>query len=156
MKPRVVLDTQIWLDWLHFQDTRCAALERMHGEGRIELCIDPACREEAARVLAYPALALDAATRQALLGEIDARTRCNPIPPDPPPRALPRCRDPDDQKFVILAVATGARVLLSRDHALLALHRRLQRDFALSVVPAQRLAEALAPPSAILQENGRT
>ena len=47
--------------------------------------------------------------------------RCEP----PPPAAAPslRCRDPDDQKFIDLAVAAGARWLFTRDRALLALRK---------------------------------
>jgi predicted nucleic acid-binding protein len=37
---------------------------------------------------------------------------------------LPRCGDPDDQKFLELALASGARWLLSKDNELLKLDRR--------------------------------
>jgi hypothetical protein len=37
---------------------------------------------------------------------------------------LPRCRDPDDQKFLELARACRADLLLTRDRALLELARR--------------------------------
>jgi predicted nucleic acid-binding protein len=40
--------------------------------------------------------------------------------------ALPRCLDPDDQKFVTLAFYSSARWLLTRDKALLGLNRRLK------------------------------
>jgi hypothetical protein len=40
---------------------------------------------------------------------------------------VPRCADPDDQKFLALAANAGARWLLSRDRALLALAGRLRR-----------------------------
>ena len=36
------------------------------------------------------------------------------------------CKDPDDQKFIDLAVAHGA-TLLSKDRAVLALKKRLER-----------------------------
>jgi predicted nucleic acid-binding protein len=38
--------------------------------------------------------------------------------------SLPRCADPDDQKFLQLALASGARWLISKDNALLKLDRR--------------------------------
>jgi putative PIN family toxin of toxin-antitoxin system len=42
-----------------------------------------------------------------------------------PERArLPRCRDPDDQKFLEAALAGGADALISKDKALLDLTRR--------------------------------
>ena len=37
--------------------------------------------------------------------------------------ALPRCTDPDDQKFIELAVAAGALALVSKDRAVLKLSR---------------------------------
>jgi predicted nucleic acid-binding protein len=39
--------------------------------------------------------------------------------------ALPRCRDADDQKFLELAAAAGARYLVSKDQALLELAPRV-------------------------------
>lgn len=41
---------------------------------------------------------------------------------------LPRCADPDDQKFLELALASGAQCLLSKDKALLQLARRTARE----------------------------
>ena len=39
-------------------------------------------------------------------------------------RLLPRCADPDDQKFLELALAARADVLITKDHKLLELARR--------------------------------
>lgn len=141
MKRIAVLDTQVWLDWLHFADPRCAALERCHRAGALEIVIDATCREEWLRVLGYPVFALDAAGRAALVERLDARAVQVEAPGCSDPRRLPRCRDPDDQKFVELAVRCRAQILLTRDLALLALHRPLQRDFGLSVLPPQALAD---------------
>ena len=41
---------------------------------------------------------------------------------------MPRCRDPDDQKFLDLATRVRARWLLSRDDHLLVLAKRARRD----------------------------
>jgi predicted nucleic acid-binding protein len=49
-----------------------------------------------------------------------------------PPFGL-RCSDIDDQKFIDLALASGARWLLTRDHALLRLDRAARR-FGLAVL----------------------
>jgi predicted nucleic acid-binding protein len=43
---------------------------------------------------------------------------------EPPPRAPLRCSDPDDQKFIDLAVARQA-LLLSKDRAVLSMTKRL-------------------------------
>jgi predicted nucleic acid-binding protein len=37
---------------------------------------------------------------------------------------MPRCSDPDDQKFIELAAAAQAQGLVSKDHAVLKLRRR--------------------------------
>ena len=46
-----------------------------------------------------------------------------PSPPPPPAPPLPRCSDPDDQLFLVLADAARADYLLTRDKALLKLGR---------------------------------
>lgn len=45
----------------------------------------------------------------------------------PDEACLPRCADPDDQKFLQLALAAGASWLLSKDKELLKLDRRTRR-----------------------------
>ena len=55
--------------------------------------------------------------------------------------SLPACRDPDDQKFLALAAACGARVLLTKDLELLRLARRV--PFAI-VPPAGLPGQGLA------------
>jgi predicted nucleic acid-binding protein len=39
-------------------------------------------------------------------------------------QGLPRCSDPHDQKFLELALASGADILVTKDQALLELARR--------------------------------
>jgi hypothetical protein len=57
----------------------------------------------------------------------------------PPVLALsvPQCSDPDDQKFIDLAVAYRVRWLLTRDRAVLKLARRLAA-FGVDVVTPER------------------
>ena len=54
-----------------------------------------------------------------------------PLPPaatgGPDEACLPRCADPDDQKFLQLALAARASWLLSKDKELLKLDRRTRR-----------------------------
>ena len=50
---RLVLDTNVWLDWLAFDDPGVAPLKVAVAEGRAEIYIDGSCAEELARVLAY-------------------------------------------------------------------------------------------------------
>jgi predicted nucleic acid-binding protein len=49
---------------------------------------------------------------------------------------MPRCSDPDDQKFIELASASGAQILVSKDRAVLKLRRRCASQFRI-VTPAE-------------------
>lgn len=126
--PRIVLDTNVWLDLLLFADPRAAALDAALRSGRVAAVANAECRSEWLQVLQYPQLQLDADRRIRLTQAFDALA-C--LLPDEPsmrePAPLPRCADRDDQKFVQLAFASGARWLISRDRAVLALGRRTAR-----------------------------
>lgn len=123
---RVVLDTNTWLDVLLFSDPRCAALAAALDDRRVEAVTSAECREEWLRVLGYPELGLDGTRRLALAGAFDAANTL--IVDVPNVHALPRCRDPDDQKFLELAHHAGAIALFTRDAGLLALAKRFRRD----------------------------
>ncbi|MGA7983762.1 MAG: PIN domain-containing protein, partial [Burkholderiales bacterium] len=68
---RLVLDTNVWLDWLVFDDPELAALRAAVEQGLAQVFIDAACEAELARVLAYPLgrVRLDAAAQAACLAE---------------------------------------------------------------------------------------
>jgi len=51
---RVVLDTNVWLDWLLFEDPGVARLRALREQGAVEILIDAACEAELAGVLARP------------------------------------------------------------------------------------------------------
>ena len=91
----------------------------------------------------YPAFALEAAGRQALFESyLRLVTRCDADTTEDYP--LPRCRDADDQKFLILAARCRADFLITRDKLLLKLahHRRLPPPFA--ILTAQAACQLLA------------
>lgn len=144
--PRIVLDTNVWLDLLHFHDPATAALDVALRGRRVVAVIDEACRAEFLRVLGYRALALDEAQRQGLSAALD--TRCERVQVTASPAGLPRCRDRDDQKFLELAHAAGAHWLVSRDSEVLALARRAARDGLFAIVtPQQWAARATLQPA---------
>jgi predicted nucleic acid-binding protein len=140
---RLVLDTNVCLDLFVFGDAACAALRDALATGEVEAVADAACRDEWLRVLAYPPLALDAARRDAAAAAFDACLCLLPATerrPAPATSRLPRCADPDDQKFLELAQACGAQWLLSRDNELLRLARRTRRDHGFDIVAPQAWA----------------
>ena len=133
---RLVLDTNIWLDWLVFADTGIAHIRQLQEAGHVELLIDAACEAELVRVLAYPFSKgpLDAAQQAAALATCRRLTTRVEMDLPPPERArLPRCPDPDDQKFLELAFAAHADILVTKDRALLDLSRRKKKQVGRTV-----------------------
>ncbi|MGJ7543197.1 putative toxin-antitoxin system toxin component, PIN family [Variovorax sp. LT1R16] len=121
----IVIDTNIVLDLLVFDDPRWAALRTALAAGLLQWLATPAMRVELARVLGYPLivrrLAKDTRAPEAVLAAFDAQVQ---VVADTPPRARFVCKDPDDQIFIDLAVAHRAR-LLSKDQAVLVMRKRL-------------------------------
>jgi hypothetical protein len=72
---RLVLDTNIWLDWLVFDDAGIAPLKAAAAAARTEIFIDDACARELAAVLGYPLRKeiLDAAAPSRVHGGVQAR-----------------------------------------------------------------------------------
>ena len=128
LPERLVLDTNVWLDLLLFEDPRCRRLADALANGGAVALVDAPCRDEWLRVLDYPVLRLDAARCSDLQARFDAMTTRADAPVRPLPwPALPRCSDPDDQKLLTLACTAHASALLTRDAALLALASRTRR-----------------------------
>src|SRR6185437_1342402 len=111
--PRVVLDTNVCLDIFLFHDAQSAALHVAMREGRVQAVTRADCRAEWLRVLHYPQVPVSAEARPGIEAAFDA---------------LVRCADPDDQKFLELAQAAGARWLISKDNELLKLAPCCARD----------------------------
>ena len=113
-----------------FDDPSVATLKAAVAEGRAEVVVDDAVIAELARVLAYPfgARTLDAQQQAEAMARClrvsvkaqDARHKAQVVE-----TALPRCADPDDQKFLELASAVGADALVTKDAALLDMHMRV-------------------------------
>ncbi len=140
--PRIVLDTNVCLDLFVFRDPAVSALREALDCGAVIGATSQACRSEWERVLAYPVLRLNDAARAKHLAAYDAAMR---VFDDTHAFALPRCADPDDQKFLELAAACGARWLLSRDEALLKLARRTKREGWFEILTAVQWVAARGP-----------
>jgi putative PIN family toxin of toxin-antitoxin system len=121
---RLVLDTNVWLDWLIFDDPAILSLRAAKEAGAIEIVTDTPCRDELVRVLAYPKFALDDQSQRQLLAQADQNSICLDDLSYPAANALPACDDPDDVKFQSLAYASHADWLISKDNALLAKQRK--------------------------------
>jgi putative PIN family toxin of toxin-antitoxin system len=139
MQP-LVLDTNVVLDAFVFADERAQALAPAIAEGRFTWLATAAMRDELQRVLGYdrivPRLAFYGLDPADVLAAFDRFAQVV----DVPAKATATCSDPDDQKFIDLAVARSA-LLLSRDRAVLSMRNRLARlgvavRAALGPVPA--------------------
>ncbi|HEV2538335.1 MAG TPA: PIN domain-containing protein [Frateuria sp.] len=145
--PRVVLDTNVCLDLFVFDDPRCAGIRAALREGAVEAVTCAACEDEWREVLCYPQLALEPGARRRASVAFEALVRRLPV--TDLAAAVPRCADPDDQKFLVLAACVGARWLLSRDRALLALSRRSLRQCGFAVVAPQEWPAPFGRPDAL-------
>jgi putative PIN family toxin of toxin-antitoxin system len=125
----VVLDTNIALDLLVFDDPGSQPLKRALAAKQLQWIATAPMRDELLRVLDYPKLKARLTLHQTnaveVLMQFDANSRMVEVAP----KASVTCRDPDDQKFIDLAVAHQAS-LLSKDRAVLCMKKRL---LALSV-----------------------
>lgn len=137
---RVVLDTNIVLDCFVFDDPAARAIVAAIESGRLTALTRADCLDELARVLDYPKLARYA-TRPAALERYRALA-CSFSGP-PAVRALPRCKDPDDQKFLELARDAKADYLVSKDKRVLELARRRSIRAPFAIVKVEGLLEAL-------------
>ena len=121
MPLQLVLDSNVWLDWLVFNDASIKPIQNLVDAGKAEIIIDADCDAELVRVLAYPLQkwTLNAEAQAACVDRFRSVARRVIAPLEP--GKLPACRDPDDQKFLVLAAAAGAFCLLTKDRALLKL-----------------------------------
>lgn len=121
---RLVLDTNVWIDWLLFEDPLIQPLKAAHRDGSIEIAVDADCIEELNLVLEYPEFRLDDMQKKQYLAVVSRCSHCHTARQRDATMALPRCNDADDQKFLLLAYHVSADWLLTRDKALLKLNRR--------------------------------
>lgn len=120
--PKIVIDTQVVMDWLVFADARVAPLAAAVESGRLVWIGRPGMLAELLHVLGRGVAAAWQPDRARI--EAAFSRHCRMIEAEPAPAVRLVCRDPDDQQFIDLALADGARWLFSRDRAVLALRKR--------------------------------
>ena len=120
----IVIDTNVVLDLLVFNDPAVQPLRDKLASGDLRWIATRPMRDELERVLAYPQIVKSLSHHQVqpvlVLAQFDAQVQwC-----DVAPKASVTCKDPDDQCFIDLAVAHRAQ-LLSKDNAILCMRKRL-------------------------------
>lgn len=120
----LVIDTNVVLDLWVFSDPVAQALAGALQDGHWQWIATVPMRSELLRVLDYPhiarRLAASQRTTQKVIECFDALAHIQP----PSPKASVTCKDPDDQKFIDLAVLHRCP-LLSKDRAVLQMSKRL-------------------------------
>lgn len=141
---KLVLDTNIVLDWLVFEDARLSELQRAWDEQRLELITHMPALEELRRVLTYPQFKLSESEQQTVLGSYRSHVQVMPLPDGVTmenlgmPAGFPRCKDCDDDHFLALAYHHHADAVVSKDRAVLDLAKRA-RKFGVTVLSPLQL-----------------
>jgi uncharacterized protein len=145
---KLVLDTNIVLDWLVFDNEFMNALRQGVRDRRVVVLTHQPAIDELRRVLSYSALKLDAARQGELLAEYRASTQLAAMPMEFAadhlmlPTGFPSCRDSDDQHFLALAYHSKADALISRDKAVLKLAKRTPK-FGVRILNVPQMIEML-------------
>ncbi len=120
----IVLDTNIVLDVFVFNDVAALPLQQALQAGELDWLATQPMRDELERVLAYPKIVprlnFYKLSAEDVLADFDRHARLTEVAP----KASVTCSDPDDQKFIDLAVA-GQATLLSKDQAVISMEKRL-------------------------------
>ena len=128
MKNLLVLDTNIILDLFVFDDPDLASLKPALLNGleskQLNWIATQDMRIELERVLTYPRITPRMAFYQVTAAEVLDKFDQLATLVDPAPKAKWACKDPDDQRFIDLAVQHQA-TLLSKDQAILCMAKRL-------------------------------
>jgi putative PIN family toxin of toxin-antitoxin system len=149
---KLVLDTNVVIDWLVFDDAYLADFRRKVQAGAVRIVTHAPALDELRRVLGYRELKLDADRQAHVLARYEAQTSLVEWGASAAeafadiPKGFPRCRDPDDNPFLQLAWHAKVDALVSRDNAVLKLARRVKRfGFQIFDVPQMVAALSTAP-----------
>ncbi len=124
MMSHLVLDTNIILDVLVFEEERCHPLRTALQQGRIRLFATQDMRAELVRVLDYPNIKKRRDQRQLSIPHVLSQFDNWVDWCEPAPKVGFTCKDPDDQCFLNLA-AQQQCALISKDEAVLTMRKRM-------------------------------
>ncbi len=137
--PRVVLDTNTVVSALLFGCGRLAWLREAWQAGHFIPLLGHDTARELIRVLGYPKFKLTRPEQEALLADFLPFAEVVQVPTST--AGLPEVRDPHDGKFLALARAANAEVLVSGDQDLQALRGQLPPT---AILTAAEFADWLA------------
>ncbi len=122
-KTRIIVDTNILLDIIYFEDPHVEDLKKAIENGLLEAWSCNLIWEEFLDVMRRPAFFRNEETYQKLIEKALTyfQFEACKIPPSPY-----KCKDPDDQIFIDLAVIKAPCWLISRDLEVLKLAKKLK------------------------------
>lgn len=135
--PLLVLDTNVVLDWVAFNDPRVQPIVDAIERGALRAATSCACLQELRRALGYAQVKLDPGAQALAFERYLAHALVFELAECAAHAGLPLCEDLDDQKFLELAWHARASHLLTRDKALLKLAQRVTRLGRFSVLAPQ-------------------
>jgi len=135
--PRVVLDTNVLLSALLFPSGALTVLRYAWQSGAVTPLMSRQTAQELIRVLAYPKFKLTAEDCEDLLADILPWCEMIVVPDNV---TAPGCRDPDDVKFLELALAAKPDALVTGDRDLL----DLAEAFSVPIMTPARFIENFA------------
>jgi putative PIN family toxin of toxin-antitoxin system len=142
--PRIVLDSNVVLDWMLFGNPSAGPLAEAIRARTVRWIATPAMRQELEHVLTRSRFGRWPVSPSGIFEAWDAWAEMVQVPSASTPTL--RCSDPDDQKFIDLAIEGRAAALISRDKALLRLARRAaQRSLKILSPAAWAIATATQP-----------
>ena len=145
----IVIDTQSLFDWLVFRNGTCAGWDAALKGGAWQWIFTSTMRDEFDHVAAKGFGERWQVPVDSMAVAWTALARLVDIPAALGAGARLHCSDPDDQKFIDLAICAGAHTLVSRDKALLKLARKAREHHGLLVrTPQAWSAEIAANPPA--------
>ena len=120
----LVIDSQSLFDWMVFRNPACADWPDALGGADWEWIFTPQMKAEFDHVAAKGFGERWPVDPAALAATWSRHAREVAVPPPLGAGVRLHCTDPDDQKFIDLAISAGAHTLVTRDKALLRLARK--------------------------------
>jgi len=145
-RNRVVLDTNVVVSALVLSHGRLAWLRDGWHSGAFTPLVSSAVAMELMHVLGYPKFGLDRDAREALLADYLPMCEVVAVSARLP---IPACRDPDDRKFLELALAGRASFVVTGDSDLLV----LAAGFPVPIVNPARFRELLSASGSVVREH---
>lgn len=141
---KLVLDSNVWLDLLVFDDLAVYALKMAMINRQVAVWMNSRCYAELVQVLDYPQFA--ACDKAQALSWARAHSYfCDELSATDVVPTLPICQDHDDQKFIELVYHCQAQFLITKDKALLKLSRQMQRQFGIAVLKPDVFCTTILP-----------